>query len=142
MCQALLAIAIVAQAHWTHDDSLAREIGAPPGEDDIDVGSLSDELISTSGEPIRQLNGKVLSSATFSTTYRTCVPISDICLPSSPECSTKDLPSDSRNSCYRSSIAYCWRYCPCLPGNTMAMVLLVLCSRRLCLSPCLCSSSA
>jgi|ERR1711907_13513 len=44
---ALLALAIVANAHWTHDESLAREIGPPPGEEDIDVASLSDELIST-----------------------------------------------------------------------------------------------
>merc|ERR1719253_433525 len=41
-----LALA-VASAHWTHDDELAREIGPPPGEEDIDVASLSDELIST-----------------------------------------------------------------------------------------------
>jgi hypothetical protein len=56
---ALLAIAIVAQAHWTHDDSLAREIGAPPGEDDIDVGSLSDELISTSVQNVPQRTYRV-----------------------------------------------------------------------------------
>merc|ERR1711907_586085 len=43
-----LALALaVASAHWTHDDELAREIGPPPGEEDIDVASLSDELIST-----------------------------------------------------------------------------------------------
>merc|ERR1711907_40961 len=45
---ALLVVA-VATAHWTHDDSLAREIGAPPGqEEDADVVALSDELISES----------------------------------------------------------------------------------------------
>jgi len=42
---ALLAIGVVT-AHWTHDDSLAREIGPPPGEEDVDVAALSDELIS------------------------------------------------------------------------------------------------
>jgi len=44
----LLALALVGvvTAHWTHDDSLAREIGAPPGEEDMDVAALSDELIS------------------------------------------------------------------------------------------------
>jgi len=40
-----LTVAVVS-AHWTHDESLAREIGAPPGEEDVDVGSLADELIS------------------------------------------------------------------------------------------------
>jgi hypothetical protein len=29
---ALLALAAIASAHWTHDDSLAYEIGPPPGE--------------------------------------------------------------------------------------------------------------
>merc|ERR1712146_438440 len=29
---AFLALAVVANAHWTHDESLAQEIGPPPGE--------------------------------------------------------------------------------------------------------------
>jgi len=41
-----LTLAVVATAHWTHDESLAREIGPPPGEEDGDIGSLADELIS------------------------------------------------------------------------------------------------
>jgi len=44
---ACVALAMVANAHWTHDESLAREIGNPPGEEDVDVAGLSDELIST-----------------------------------------------------------------------------------------------
>jgi hypothetical protein len=44
------AIAAVASAHWTHDDELAREIGPPPGEEDIDVASLSDELLGESAK--------------------------------------------------------------------------------------------
>merc|ERR1711907_19589 len=63
---ALLVVA-VATAHWTHDDSLAREIGAPPGqEEDADVVALSDELISeseTSGE------GKKLYRITIGTAW-------------------------------------------------------------------------
>lgn len=47
---ALLALtALTVSAHWTHDDSLAREIGPPPGEDDLEVGALdsTEELIQT-----------------------------------------------------------------------------------------------
>merc|ERR1712022_73914 len=48
-----LALALaVASAHWTHDDELAREIGPPPGEEDIDVASLSDELLGESAKSI------------------------------------------------------------------------------------------
>jgi hypothetical protein len=41
----LLALALVAaaSAHWTHDDSLAQEIGPPPGEED--VATLSDAAL-------------------------------------------------------------------------------------------------
>jgi len=41
----LLVIGVVT-AHWTHDDPLAREIGSPPAEEDVDVAAKSDELIS------------------------------------------------------------------------------------------------
>ena len=30
--EALLVLAVAANAHWTHDESLAAEIGAPPGK--------------------------------------------------------------------------------------------------------------
>merc|ERR1719198_772950 len=40
----LLLIAVTAvSAHWTHDESLAREIGPPPGEEDVDVANLGEE---------------------------------------------------------------------------------------------------
>jgi len=43
----LALVAASATAHWTHDESLAREIGPPPGEeDDVDVHALSDSLLS------------------------------------------------------------------------------------------------
>merc|ERR1712072_213852 len=38
---ALLFVAAVS-AHWTHDDSLAREIGPPPGEEDVEVANLGE----------------------------------------------------------------------------------------------------
>jgi len=37
----LLAVA-VCSAHWTHDESLAREIGNPPGEEDGEVANLGE----------------------------------------------------------------------------------------------------
>jgi hypothetical protein len=43
--QALALVAAVATAHWTHDESLAKEIGEPATEE-VDVSALSDELIS------------------------------------------------------------------------------------------------
>merc|ERR1719378_110061 len=40
----LLLIAVTAvSAHWTHDESFAREIGPPPGEEDVDVANLGEE---------------------------------------------------------------------------------------------------
>jgi len=38
---ALLVVAAVS-AHWTHDESLAREIGPPPGEEDVEVSNLGE----------------------------------------------------------------------------------------------------
>merc|ERR1719231_300833 len=46
-CIVLLALAAVVTAHWTHDDALEREIGAPAGEADVDVSMLADEVVST-----------------------------------------------------------------------------------------------
>jgi len=45
VCLAVLAVAVT--GHWTHDDALAREIGAPAGEADVDVSMLADEVVST-----------------------------------------------------------------------------------------------
>lgn len=40
---ALVLLAVtVCSAHWTHDESLAREIGAPPGEEDVEVANLGE----------------------------------------------------------------------------------------------------
>jgi len=47
---ALIALtALTVSAHWTHDESLAREIGPPPGEEDVEVASLEghEELLQT-----------------------------------------------------------------------------------------------
>jgi len=44
-CIVLLALAVVVTGHWTHDDALAREIGAPAGEADLDVSMLADEVV-------------------------------------------------------------------------------------------------
>jgi len=43
----LAVLAVVVTGHWTHDDALAREIGAPAGEADLDVSMLADEVVST-----------------------------------------------------------------------------------------------
>lgn len=40
---ALVLLAVAAcSAHWTHDESLAREIGPPPGEEDVEVATLGE----------------------------------------------------------------------------------------------------
>merc|ERR1711998_159082 len=44
-CIVLLALAVVVTGHWTHDDALAREIGAPAGEADVGVSMLADEVV-------------------------------------------------------------------------------------------------
>merc|ERR1712230_204058 len=47
---ALIALtALTVSTHWTHDESLAREIGPPPGEEDVEVASLEghEELLQT-----------------------------------------------------------------------------------------------
>merc|ERR1712127_1018347 len=53
-CIVLLALAVVVTGHWTHDDALAREIGAPAGEADLDVSMLADEVV---GRKLLQTKG-------------------------------------------------------------------------------------
>merc|ERR1711988_1786290 len=80
----VLALAATANAHWTHDESLAREIGPPPGEEDVDVSALSDELISEAektGEKAKAQNDEIGDKRfriTFGTMYYENIPAGHI----------------------------------------------------------------
>jgi len=59
-CTALLLLAAVCvSAHWTHDESLAREIGPPPGEEDVEISSLEEEQLIQEGDRAEAKTGAV-----------------------------------------------------------------------------------